>query len=158
VECLLKRIHQHQESNEPCDEDFADNETNAEIDECHEDNHTTVHLDINCSDPPAPPAPYCLDAHPCTENWMIADQTTDFAFGYGHTDHGHSDQDSDGVDDLCRTLKDCTECTQFTATEVAEGLHHGTCEELPPVPLGALLQEDCSGADCKPVAVVVVDS
>jgi len=131
VECLLKRIHQHQESNEPCDEDFADNETNAEIDECHEDNHTTFHLNINCSNIPDQPAPYCLDPHPCVTGWMVATDEKDFAFGYTHTD-----ANSDGVDDLCRDLKGCTECNQFNTADVP---NHSTCEDLP---------EDCSLVIC----------
>jgi len=146
VECLLIRIHEHHESNEPCDEDFANNQTTDEIDACHNDQQDTFHLDIVPEPVPTKPAPYCLDPHPCTANWMIEENEIDFAFGYRHTD-----QDDDGVDDLCRTLKGCTACTQFTAEDVP---NHSTCEELPQVPLGQLLQEDCSGADCKPVAVV----
>lgn len=145
VECLLTRIHEHQKSNEPCDEDFANNKTNDEIDECHSHEHLTIHLDIVPAPVPTKPAPYCLDPHPCTAKWMIT-LDIDFAFGYHHTD-----ANKDGVDDLCRTLKGCNKCTQFEPEDVPD---QSTCEELPIVPIGQLLQEDCSGADCKPVAVV----
>jgi hypothetical protein len=145
VECLLNRIHEHTESNEPCDEDFANNKTTDEIDACHHEDQDTFHLNIVPEPVPAKPDPYCLDPHPCTAKWMIADQT-DFAFGYHHTD-----ANSDGVDDLCRALKGCTACTQFAPEDVPD---QSTCDPLPPVPLGQLLQEDCSGADCKPVVAV----
>jgi len=123
VECLLHRIHDHTTSNEPCDEDFADEKTDSEIESCHKESHDTFHLDITPEPVPPMPEPFCLDPHPCTEDWMIGD----YAFGYRHTDF-----DSDGVDDLCRVLKSCSPCV-FTL-DVPE---KGTCQGLPP-PIGQL--------------------